>query len=233
MPAFLAYRRRASGCRATLFIASAMLILTACGGPQSPAAAPDSSPTVAATATVLGASATETPTGEPCAEGNLRVADLRTVDDQWQAGLEEARNRAVAWQPDAFLTSFRVGCEVLGPEFRWQATFYSPSLQAYYASDTGETVTSEDDPERVPALMTDGLSFGVLQRALTKSGYGDSTELTASIGVEVRLNSPSQPFGPPDVPDNVVLYHVAVLHRGEVRDLFVSTTDGTVYRYSF
>ncbi|MGH2562346.1 MAG: hypothetical protein ACRDJH_25070 [Thermomicrobiales bacterium] len=233
MPANLVNRRLAGGCRVTAIVATATLVFVGCGGPQSPAAAPESSPTAAVTASVLGASATETPTGDSCAGGNLRVADLRLIDDEWQAGLDEARKRAEAWQSDAFLTSLRVGCEVLGPEFRWQATFYSPSLQAYYASDTGETVTSEDDPNKVPELVTDGLSFGVLRRALTKSGYGDPTELTASIGVEVRLNSSTKPFGPPDAPDNVVLYHVAVLHRGEVRDLFVSTTDGSVYRYSF
>jgi hypothetical protein len=232
VPVNLANRWLAGGMR-TALIAVALCLISGCGGPRSPASAPEVPPTVDANPTPGGATATETPSGEACANGNLRVADLPLIDQHWQAGLDEARDRAEAWQPDAYLTGFRVGCEVLGPGFRWQATFYSPSLQAYYASDTGETVTSEDDPARVPDLDTSGLSFGVLHRALVKSGFGDETELTASVGIEVRLNSAMKPFGPPEAPDDVVLYHVAALHRGEVRDLFVNSVDGSVYRYTF
>lgn len=233
MPAHLAKQWLAGSRRHVCLTIVTLSMVTACGGPQSDPVAPESSPTILGATTSEPTEALETPIGEPCAHGNLRVGDLRQIDDLWRAGVDEARDRAEAWQSDAFLTSFRVGCEVLGPGFRWQATFYSPSLQAYFASDTGETLTSEDDPTKVRDLPTDALSFGLLRRSLTKAGYGDGTELTASTGVEIRINSRFMPFGPPAAPVDAVLYHVAVIHRGEVRDLFVSATDGTIYRYTF
>jgi hypothetical protein len=160
------------------------------------------------------------------------IGDLPKIDEELNAGLEDARGRASAWQSDAFLTSLRVGCELLEPAFRWQATFYSPSAQVFFTSDTGETDPAEVEPSDVPELPTGDLSFGLLHRALAKAGYNDQTELAASTGVDIQVNAEALPFGPPEAPPGAVLYHVAVLHRGEVRDLFVDSSNGTIYRYA-
>ena len=46
----------------------------------------------------------------------------------------------------------------------------------------------------------------------------------------MRLNAPTDPFGPPDTPQGVV-YHVAVVEQGIVQDLFVSGSSWTVHTY--
>ncbi|HEY8447698.1 MAG TPA: hypothetical protein VIL01_11385 [Thermomicrobiales bacterium] len=166
-----------------------------------------------------------------CEDGRLLIGDLPQMDQEWRAGLEAARAKALAWQPDARLNSLRVGCQLFEPGFRWQATFYSDTAQAFYLSDTGETQPAEIDPERIPTLPTDSISFGLLRHTLAKAGYSDTDELSPSTGVELRLNTQAIPFGPSSAPFDTVLYHVAVERRGEIRDVFVGP-DGTVYRFT-
>jgi len=203
-----------------------IVMLNGCGTTSNPAAA-----TAPATTT-----ATDEPPGlapaAPCADGLLRVGDLPAIDASWRQGLDDATRIAHAWQADARLVSFQVGCQILAPGFRWRVTFYSPSLQLFFTSDTGATTPAETDPSKIPTLPTDGISFLTLRRALLKNGYPDTTEISPVDGVDVRLNTSDDPFGPPNAPTGVVYFHVAVIANGETKDLFVSAVDGTIYRYN-
>jgi hypothetical protein len=209
------------------------LILTACGGPGLSEESSEPTATVAASPPPDKSPATPEAAQITCGDGHLLIRDLAAMNQRLQDGLQQATARATEWQEDAQLTSLRVGCELLEPGFRWQATFYSPSAQTFYESDTGRVEAAEDDPAEVPELATSGLSFSVLRRALNAEGYDDSTELDPSTGVEVRQRTPTRPFGPPEGPKAATLFHVAVLFRGEVKDLFVDASDGKVYRYTF
>lgn len=113
-----------------------------------------------------------------------------------------------------------------------QATFYSRTAQAYFSSDTGEVEPAGLDPTQVPTLETNDLSFGLVHRALVKSGYDDAALISATNGVDVRVNAATLPFGPPDAPKDTILYHVSLERLGEIRDLFVSGADGTVFQYT-
>jgi hypothetical protein len=153
------------------------------------------------------------------------------MDRDWRAGLAEAEEKAKAWQPDAVLSSLRVACELFEPSFRWQATYFSPDAQAFFASDTGEVTPSGIEQANVPLLLADQLSFGMLHRALIKTGFDDSTPISASTGVDVRMNTGPSPFGPPSAPKNVILYHVSIERLGEERDYFVDGRDGLIHVY--
>jgi hypothetical protein len=167
-----------------------------------------------------------------CIDGRLLIADLPAMDAAWRAGLEAATTKATTWQADARLTRLRVACQLFEPGFRWQATFYSEKAQTFYSSDTGETQPAEVAPSAVPTLPTDQISFGQLRRSLAKSGYEDSDVISPSTGVDLRYNTKELPFGPPSAPLDALIYHVAIERLGETKDVFVSGTDGAVYRWS-
>jgi hypothetical protein len=218
-----------------LFGITIVIFLVNCGGPSVSTTADE--PTVTATS-IVNVTVEASPTSPaadrtPCSDGKLLVGDLPAMDDKWQDGLQEATKKATAWQADAKLATLRVGCELLEPGFRWQATFYSPSAQAYYQSDTGQIDAAEDDPSVIPVLSTSGLSFSLLRKSLNSEGYDDSTELNPSTGVELRPSTAKARFGPPSSPEDATFYHVAIEFRGEVKDIFVDIKDGKVYRYSF
>ncbi len=206
------------------------MLLAGCTG--SSAAPPRATPSATALADLAAApSETSTRPRIACEDGRLLIGDLPHMDIEWRSGVSAAEAKARAWQPDAKLTSLRVGCQLFEPGFRWQATFYSPSAQAFFLSDTSETQPAEVAPEAVPTLPADAISFGMLRHALAKSGYSDDDELSPSTGVDLRVNTEAIPFGPSSAPRNVLIYHVAVERRGEIRDVFVGP-DGTIYRYT-
>jgi hypothetical protein len=215
--------------RSLLAVVIVSLTLAGCGGvaePPSPTARPTA---VAPTPR----SAQRAPTAEVagrCVDGRLTVGDLPAADEVWAAGVQAATERATAWRSDARLVSLRVGCEPLESGFRWQGTFYAESAQSFFLSDTGQTKPAEVDPASVPTLSQDRISFHELRLSLARAGYADSAKLSAANGVEVQLNAATDPFGPPGTPQAIV-YHVAIDDQGEVRDLFVSGADWTIYQY--
>jgi len=181
---------------------------------------------------ILGtATSTAVPSNEPCSSGKLLIGYLPAIDRAWQAGITEASDKATEWQQDAVLSNLRVVCQLFESEFRWQATFYSQNAQAFFSSDTREVVPASIDESEVPALSVNQLSFSLLHEALVTAGYGDEIEISPSSGVDIRVNSGTAPFGPPEAPDGVILYHVAIEHLGEVRDIFVDGGSGAIYRY--
>jgi len=189
----------------------------------SAAAQSDQTPTVDATAA---------PTGSNCSDGELRVGDLKAMDAEWQPQQPVLDQAAKAWEQDSFLTGLRVGCDILEPGFRWQGTYYSPSAQAFFLTDTAAIRGADFDPQDAVEL-TNTFSFGAIWRTLAKAGFGDDTVLNASTGVTIQVNSKAMPFGPSDVPANAIVCHVALEYLGEVRDLFITLPDGTVYRHTF
>lgn len=215
-----------------LFLVAAS-VLSACGGPSLSKSTSNPTATVPASPTAESAPSTPKSDRTTCSDGRLLIGDLRVMDRRWQRGIEQAMDKATKWQDDAKLASLRVVCELLEPGFRWQATFYSPSSQAFFETDTGRVEAAEDDPSAVPELETKGLSFDLLRQALNAEGYDDTTEIDPSTGVELRPSTATLRFGPPEAPEDATLFHVAIRFRGEVKDLFVDVRDGKVYRYSF
>ena len=211
-------------------LALMVLALAACGGVAAPPSAPATGPSTPPPAPEPPTRAAPTSPARPCASGRLAVGDLPSAEAAWGAGIAAATDRARAWRPDVRLVRLRVACQPLEPDFRWQGTFYSESAQSFFFSDTGQTEPAEVDPASVPTLPLDRISFRQLHLSLARAGYPDTTALSPTSGVTVRLNTPVDPFGPPGTPEDVV-YHVAVDDHGEIRDLFVSATDWTVYQY--
>jgi hypothetical protein len=212
-----------------------MAVSMALAGCGSPSLAPESDPVTPSTEA---SRPTEEPTAtaaaapaQPCATGRLTVGDLPKMDAEWAQGLEQATTRAKAWNEDVVLSSLRVSCQLFEAGFRWQAQFYSRSAQAFFLSDTGEIEPANVEPDAVPLLPTEELSFASVHRAMVRSNIDDGATISASSGVDVRVNSERAPFGPPDAPKDTILYHLAVERLGQTLDLFVDAGDGTVYVY--
>jgi hypothetical protein len=216
--------------RVVAWIVVICVVLTGCSGVSAPTpliaeSAPTATPSPSPAPVSL-----LTPVPERCAGGRLRVGDLAAVGDEWGAGVQSAIESARAWRPDAQLVTMQVGCAPLEAGFRWQGAFYSQTAQSFYLSDTGLSEPAEIDPASVPVLPLDQVNFRELHLALARSGFEDDEELNPSTGATVRLNAPTDPFGPPDVPQGLV-YHVAVIDQGNVRDLFISSPGWTIHSY--
>ena len=171
-----------------------------------------------------------TPEPTRCAGGRLRVGDLAAVGDEWGAGVQAAIESALAWRPDARLVTVQVGCAPLEEGFRWQGTFYSQTAQSFYFSDTGLSEPAEIDPASVPILPLEEVQFRELHLALARAGYSEDAELNPATGATVRLNAPTDPFGPPGTPQGLV-YHVAIIDESSVQDLFISSPGWTIHSY--
>jgi hypothetical protein len=212
------------------FAAVLALTLAGCSMPSAP------TPLIAESAPTATPSPTPPPVAQQapkvirCASGRLRVGDLPAVGDEWVAGVQTAIRAASSWRPDAQLVIVQVGCEPLEPAFRWNGTFYSRTAQSFFYSDTGMSDPAEIDPNSVPALPLEEVDFRQLHVALARAGYGDDAELDPAGGVTIRLNSPTDAFGPPGTPQGLV-YHVAVVGLGTVQDLFVSSPGWTIHSY--
>ncbi|MCD6030587.1 MAG: hypothetical protein K0S78_2761 [Thermomicrobiales bacterium] len=215
---------------ATVWVIVAGILLTGCSGISAPTpliaeSAPTATPSPSPAPVSL-----LTPVPERCAGGRLRVGDLAAIGDEWGAGVQSAIESARAWRPDAQLVIMQVGCAPLEAGFRWQGTFYSQTAQSFYLSDTGLSEPAEIDPASVPALPLEEVDFRELHLALARAGYEEDAELNPATGATVRLNAPTDPFGPADTPQGLV-YHVAVVAQGNVQDLFVSSPGWTIHSY--
>ncbi len=222
--------RRSTPAAYIVVILSALLVLGGCTGVSVP------------TPLIVEPSPEVTPTSTPvpfnrlmpeqvrCAGGRLRVGDLATVGDEWAAGVQSAIESALAWRPDAQLVTVRVGCAPLEEGFRWQGTFYSRTAQSFYYSDTGMSEPAEIDPASVPVFPLGQVDFRELHLALARAGYEEEAELNPATGATVRLNAPTDPFGPPGTPQGLV-YHVAIIDQSSVQDLFVSSPGWTIHSY--
>lgn len=171
-------------------------------------------------------------TSQPCYDGRLRIRDLEHADPSIPAGLEHVYDVGAAWEQDAQLFSLRLGCPLLETGYQWEGTFFSRDAQAFFSTDTVQVTPAEDDPSTVTILSTDGLQVHFVYRSLVRAGFSPDATLSAGSGVTIRVNTESQPFGPPDAPKGDVYFHVAIEDRGEVIDIWVASKDGTIYRYS-
>ncbi|HEU5433850.1 MAG TPA: hypothetical protein VFU81_19430 [Thermomicrobiales bacterium] len=208
--------------------ATALVLLAGCSGLAAPPPPPETTPTPVPSPTPPARPAAMK--RSPCSLAYLTVGDLIAIDSQWAAGVQAATEQAKSWRPDARLVSLQVGCAPLEDGYRWQGVYFSPAAQSFYYSDSAFTEPAEADPNAVPTLPLDRISFTQLHLALAHAGYGDGAPLDAAGGVEVRLNTASDPYGPPGTPQDVV-YHVAIEDQGQVRDIFVSGQNWTIYSY--
>lgn len=169
--------------------------------------------------------------GAPCQDGRLRIRDLATADQTVVDGLLQVQQRASAWQEDAQLVELRLACPLLATGLVWEGTFFSTTAQATFSTSTAEIEPSEDAPEDVPFLDIMGVSFIEVYRSLLRAGFTDDLLLAPASSVTVRLSTGISTFGPPSAPRDVVFVHVAVEERGQIRDVWINTVDGTIYRY--
>jgi hypothetical protein len=186
-----------------------------------PAAAQESTPQ-----SVLG----EDPNA-PCATSRLRIGDLESVDSTLQNGVERAVAEAQAWQPDARLYTLRLGCPLLTTGVQWEGVFFSETAQAFYSTDTARIEAVNDPPETIPTLDPANISMRQVHGSLLRASFSNSLQLTAQGGVTIRQSTQTHPFGPPDAPRDGVYAHLAIEVDGQITDVWVSTTDGTIYRY--
>lgn len=222
--------RGRAAARALAFAAAATILLAGCSGVSMPEPRIAAAVATATPSPAPPALAQRTPELDRCAGGRLRVGDLASVGDEWVGGVQTAIEIAHTWRTDARLVTVQVGCAPLEHGFRWQGTFYSQSAQSFFFSDTRMSEPAEIDPASVPALSLEEVDFRTLHLALARAGYSDDAELNPATGATVRLNAPTDPFGPPGTPQGLV-YHVAIVDQGNVQDLFVSGVGWTIHSY--
>lgn len=174
----------------------------------------------------------ESDTSLPCFDGRLRIRDLEGADASIPAGLQRVYEVGKAWEPDATLFSLRLGCPLLETGYQLEGTFFSKSAQAFFATDTGAIQAAEDDPNSIPILDTSkGIQVLFVYRSLVQAGFNEDSLLGALGGVTIRPSTEAQPFGPQTAPKGDVYFHVSILERGEVVDVWVASNDGNIYRY--
>lgn len=167
----------------------------------------------------------------PCEDGRLRIRDLELADEGLTLGLESISQRAEQWQADARLVELRLACPLLTTGLVWEGTFFSETAQANFSTDTADVEPAEDAPDDVPYLDVEGVSFQSAYRSLLRAGFSEDLLLAPASSVTVRLSTDQNTFGPSTAPRDVVYVHVAVEERGQVKDVWIDATDGTIYRY--
>jgi hypothetical protein len=171
-------------------------------------------------------------TSAPCFDGRLRIRDLEGADPYIPEGLERVYELGLAWESDAQLFSLRLGCPLLETGYQLDGTFFSKRAQAFYTTATNEVRATNADPVTVPILDTsNGVEVLFVYRSLIRAGFDEELLLAAVGGVTIRPNTEDQQFGPPGAPKGDVYFHVAILDRGQVVDLWIASRDGKIYRY--
>lgn len=137
----------------------------------------------------------------------------------------------MAWQEDAVLIELRISCELFEAGFRWQTTYFSRTAQAYYRADTAEVNPVNTDPDSILALPENKIDFDYLLDTLMNTDLVslDSEDLVSRL--EVRVSTSLLPIGPPGVPTNEAIYHVAIQTRGAIVELYVDSQDATIYQF--
>lgn len=168
---------------------------------------------------------------KPCFDGRLRIRDLENAQESLAAGLTQADSVAKSWEPDARLVILRLGCPLLETGYQWEGTYFSEQAQAFFETDTRAVEASENDPREIPTLDTAGIQVLPVYLSLLRAGYNEGSQLGAVSGVTIRPSTDALPFGPPSAPRNDVYFHVSILDRGEVIDVWIAASDGTIYLY--
>jgi len=168
---------------------------------------------------------------KPCFDGRLRIRDLEGAQESLAEGLTNVDEIAKAWKPDARLVTLRLGCPLLETGYQWEGTYFSEQVQAFFETDTRAVQASEDDPTEIPTLSPEGIEIRPVYVSLMRAGFDEGSQLGAVGGLTIRPSTDAQPFGPPSAPRNDVYFHVSILERGQVIDVWVAARNGTIYRY--
>lgn len=167
----------------------------------------------------------------PCQDGRLRIRDLMDIDNGFDDELAELSAHASSWQQDARLVELRLACPLLTTGLELEGTFFSETAQASYLTNTADIEPAEEAPEDVPFLDIDGTAFEAAHRSLLRAGFSEDLLLASASSVTVRLSTEQNSFGPPVAPLGIVYVHVAIEERGQIKDVWIDATDGTIYRY--
>lgn len=231
MPRFVSQLKSPDLRSALCWLVAALVVSVAAGcGDQASTAQPANDPTATAGTPEPAWSLTA---GESvsCSEGRLEIQDVLDADTSLAEGLVQTTETARAWQPDARLIELRLGCPLLEPGLQWQGTFFSDTAQAFFLTATGETEPAEVDPQVVPTLNVEGISFTVLHDALIEAGFDETATLSPEGGVTLRRSTDAFRFGPPTAPTEQIYFYVAIEDRGEVRDVWIAAEDGRLFEY--
>ena len=166
-----------------------------------------------------------------CFDGHLRIRDLEGAQETLVDGFARADAIAKAWESDARLFTLRLGCPLLETGYQWEGTYFSETAQAFFDTDTRTVQASEDDPATVPTLDSTTIQILPVYRSLLRAGYDEASQFGAVGGLTIRPSTEEQPFGPPSAPRGDVYFHVSIMERGEVIDVWIAARDGTIYRY--
>ncbi|HRA48272.1 MAG TPA: hypothetical protein PK819_09400 [Thermomicrobiales bacterium] len=209
-----------------------LLITAGCAGPG--LATPDEhtvvpSPSVTTAPPTAAVGAT---TGAPCESGTLRIKDLTEISKRWLDGVRDTRQRALAWQDDAYLVELAISCELFEAGFRWQTTYFSRVAQSFFRSDTSEIIPANANPDTIILLPMGDIDFEVLMGVLL-ADPGLQLQTTYLIStLEVRVNTATRPMGPGTVPLDVPIYHVTVQAPGRVLELYVDIETKQIFQYT-
>ncbi len=173
----------------------------------------------------------ENDASKPCFDGHLRIRDLEGAQETLADGFATADAVATAWKPDARLFVLRLGCPLLETGYQWEGTYFSERAQAFFETDTRVEQASEDDPKEIPTLDSTKVQILPVFTSLLKAGYDEESQFGAVGGLTIRPSTEAQPFGPPSAPRDDVYFHVSILERGEVIDVWIASRDATIYRY--
>lgn len=168
---------------------------------------------------------------KPCFDGRLRIRDLEGAQESLVPGLARADEVARAWEPDARLFVLRLGCPLLETGYQWEGTYFSERDQAFFETDTRAVQASENDPTDIPTLSAEGILVLPVYLSLLRAGFDEGSQLGAVGGLTIRPSTDAQPFGPPSAPRDDVYFHVSILERGQVIDVWIAARDGTIYQY--
>jgi hypothetical protein len=206
-------------------------VLASCGGPSLVDGDGATATPTATVATAPPTAAVGATTGAPCESGTLHVKDLPAIERGWRDGLSVAKGRALAWKDDAVLIELQISCELFESGFRWQATFFSRDAQAYYAADTTEIIPVNTDPDAIIPLPESEIDFDALAVVLSGSELISAGGEETIRALDVRVSTSQRPIGPPGVPTGAAIYHLSLLTRGAVLELYVDALQGDIYQF--
>ena len=110
-----------------------------------------------------------------CSDGRLLIGDLTAMDERWEAGVEQAFNKATKWQDDAKLSSLQSVASCSNLVFDGKPRFIRQALRPSSNPTLDVSRLLKTIRRQYLRTTTTDLSFDLLRQALNAEGYDDST----------------------------------------------------------